>query len=57
MKKIRIREREVGAGEPTLIIAEIGSNHDGRLDQAKQLIDAAARVDIPAHVPLTWESV
>lgn len=48
MKKIRIGEREIGAGEPAFIIAEIGSNHDGRLDQAKQLIDAAARIGADA---------
>lgn len=48
MKKIRIEEREVGVGEPTFIIAEIGSNHDGKLDQAKQLIDAAARIGADA---------
>ena len=41
MDKIRIAKRIVGEGEPTFIIAEIGSNHDGSLNQAKRLIQAA----------------
>ena len=40
--KIQIGERWVGAGEPTCVIAEIGSNHDRKWDQAKRLIEAAA---------------
>ncbi len=36
--KVRIRERLVGEGEPVFIIAEVGSNHDGKLEQAKRLI-------------------
>ena len=45
--KIKIGERWVGEGEPTFIIAEVGSNHGGKLHQAKKLIDVAAegRVD------------
>lgn len=42
MKKVRIGERWVGNGEPCFIIAEAGSNHDGRLEQARRLIDVAA---------------
>jgi len=42
MKKIKIGNRLVGEGEPCFIIAEAGSNHDGKLEQAKQLIDIAA---------------
>lgn len=34
--------RRVGAGAPTFVIAEIGQNHNGRLDWAEQLVDAAA---------------
>lgn len=48
INKIRIGEKGIGAGEPTFIIAEIGSNHDGKLDQAKQLIDEAARIGADA---------
>jgi N-acetylneuraminate synthase/N,N'-diacetyllegionaminate synthase len=39
---IEVGGRRVGAGAPALLIAEIGSNHDGKLDQARRLIDAAA---------------
>lgn len=31
----------IGPGSPAYIIAEIGSNHDGSLDKAKRLIEAA----------------
>ena len=33
--------RQIGAGQPSYIIAEIGINHNGSLDLAKQLIDEA----------------
>ncbi|MFC0186088.1 N-acetylneuraminate synthase [Pseudarcicella hirudinis] len=33
--------REIGTGKPSYIIAEIGINHNGSLDLAKQLIDEA----------------
>jgi len=33
--------RKIGPGEPVYIIAEIGSNHDGSLEKAKRLIQAA----------------
>lgn len=39
---IRIGPRWIGASAPCFIIAEAGSNHDGRLEQARQLIDIAA---------------
>ena len=41
-KKIKIGNKVVGEGKPTFIIAEAGSNHDGKLEQAKKLIDIAA---------------
>ena len=39
---VTIGDRRVGPGEPTYVIAEIGINHNGDLDLAKQLIDVAA---------------
>jgi len=42
MRKITIGHKSVGEGEPTFIIAEAGSNHDGKLEQANKLIDIAA---------------
>jgi N-acetylneuraminate synthase len=46
-REIKIGNRMVGDGHPAYIIAEIGINHNGDLDIAKQMIDAAvhARVD------------
>ena len=41
-KIVKIGEREVGAGAPVYVIAEIGINHNGDLDLARQMIDAAA---------------
>lgn len=41
MKTISIFGREVGEGQPTLIIAEAGLNHNGDFNIAKQLIDVA----------------
>ena len=34
--------RWIGPGNPTFVIAEVGSNHNQKLDQAKQLIQATA---------------
>ena len=39
---VRIGESVVGDGQPCFVIAEAGSNHDGSLEQAFALIDAAA---------------
>lgn len=41
--RVRIGNRLVGDGCPTYVIAEIGINHNGSLDVAKQLIDVAHR--------------
>jgi N,N'-diacetyllegionaminate synthase len=40
--QVRLGARPVGGDAPTYIIAEIGSNHDGVLDEALRLIEAAA---------------
>ena len=41
MRKISIGNKKIGTGEPCFIIAEAGVNHNGSLDRAKKLIDAA----------------
>ena len=41
MPSVRIAEREIGPDHPTFVVAEIGINHNGSLQTAKQLIDAA----------------
>jgi N-acetylneuraminate synthase len=38
---VLIGRRQVGAGHPCYVIAEIGINHNGSVDLARQLIDAA----------------
>src|SRR5512143_2584746 len=40
-RAIKLGNRTVGDGEPAYIIAEIGINHNGDLEIAKQMIDAA----------------
>lgn len=42
MNKIEISDRRLGSGEPTFVIAEAGSNHNGDIQTAKTLIDEAA---------------
>jgi len=39
---VRIGSREVGPGHPVYLIAEIGLNHNGDVELAKQLVDVAA---------------
>ncbi|MEW6004113.1 MAG: N-acetylneuraminate synthase family protein [Stygiobacter sp.] len=39
--KVKVGNRLIGNGEPVYIIAEIGINHNGSLELAKKLIDAA----------------
>src|SRR5580700_10552039 len=38
---VKIGNKRVGEGCPTYVIAEIGINHNGDLETAKRLIDAA----------------
>src|SRR3990172_9449034 len=40
-KVIRIGNRKVGENNPAYIIAEIGSNHDGDIEKAKELVRAS----------------
>ncbi len=41
MGSVKIGSRLIGPGQPCLVIAEIGINHNGSLDIAKKLIDVA----------------
>ena len=43
---IDIAGRKVGLDYPPLVIAEIGINHEGSLDVAKQMVDAAHRAGV-----------
>lgn len=47
-REIRIGEQMVGDGHPAYIIAEAGINHNGDLELAKQLIQAAAHAGVDA---------
>ena len=46
--RIKIRDKYVGPGEPTFIIAEIGNNHNGDITLAKRTIDAAFMAGVDA---------
>ncbi|MFC1920732.1 N-acetylneuraminate synthase family protein [Chloroflexota bacterium] len=48
MKKIKIGNRYIGEDEPTYIMAEIGANFDGNLEQAKKMVDLAKEVGADA---------
>ena len=49
MKKITLNTgKEIGNGSPCYIIAEIGINHNGSLETAKLLIDAAVEAKVDA---------
>lgn len=45
---VSIGERLVGHGQPSYLIAEIGINHNGSLDIAKQMIEGAVRAGCDA---------
>ena len=47
-REIRIGERVVGPGHPVYVIAEAGSNHDRKMDQAKRLVDIAVEAGADA---------
>ena len=43
VRTIQIGKRRVGDGKPTLVIAEAGINHNGKISAAVRLVQAAAR--------------
>ncbi len=47
-REIRLGNRLVGDGHPTYIVAEIGINHNGDLEIARQMIDAAVHAGVDA---------
>ncbi len=47
-REIKIGNRMVGDGHPAYVIAEIGINHNGSVDIAKEMIDAAVHAGVDA---------
>jgi N-acetylneuraminate synthase len=47
-REIRLGNRLVGEGHPVYIVAEIGINHNGEVETAKRLIDAAMLAGVDA---------
>ena len=58
-KAIAVGERMVGPNAPTFVIAEAGVNHNGDVELAKRLVDAAveARADAVKFQTFTAEKV
>lgn len=48
METFTIADQPVGPGEPTFVIAEAGSNHNGDFETAKELIDVAVKAGADA---------
>jgi len=48
MSRIKIGDRWIGEGAPCFIVAEAGSNHNGSLEQALAMIDAAKAANVDA---------
>jgi sialic acid synthase SpsE len=46
--KVSVGKKAIGAGEPVYIIAEIGINHNGDIEIAKQLMDVAVETGCEA---------
>ena len=47
-REISLRTRRVGDGHPTYIAGEVGINHNGDVENAKKLIDAARHAGVDA---------
>ena len=53
---MKLGRRRVGTGQPCFIIAEAGVNHDGKVEQALRLIDAARASGADAVKFQTWST-
>lgn len=48
MRTFRIQDRVIGDNHPTYIIAEVSCNHEGDFDEARRIIEAAAKAGADA---------
>lgn len=48
MNPVRIGSHEIGPGRPVFVVAEVGINHNGDMDSAHRMIDAAAEAGADA---------
>ena len=46
--KVAVGKKTIGVGEPVYVIAEIGINHNGDIEIAKQLMDVAVETGCDA---------
>lgn len=57
MREIELQSgRRIGDGAPVFVIAEVGINHDGDMDKARQLVDAAAKAGADAVKLQTYDT-
>ena len=47
-RELKIGNKFIGDGHPTYVVAEIGINHNGELENAKKMIDAAKHAGVDA---------
>ncbi len=47
-REIKIGNKYIGDGHPTYVVAEIGINHNGDLENVRKLIDAAKHAGVDA---------
>lgn len=47
-ERVNVGGRHIGRGESVFIIAEAGVNHNGKIELAKQLVDAACKAKVDA---------
>jgi sialic acid synthase SpsE len=54
--EFQIRDRKIGVGHPVYVIAEIGFNHNGDMDLAMQMLEAAVSAGVDAVKFQTYEA-
>ncbi len=47
-REVKLKNRTIGDGHPVFIIAEIGINHNGSIENAKKMIDGAKEAGVDA---------